>query len=132
MFGNSLENLRKSTRECKNKHSNKFPNFFGNLRKSSKVFGKNQRMSQSTQNNLLAFFIFFKKIFRNCWRSSEKIRKCRKVLKMIFQQILYIFRNAWKTLETLRKFSNVIGGFYETFKSYTFNLLHLWTEDWIQ
>ena len=106
--------------------------FFWKSSKIFKVFGKNQRMSQSTQNNLLAFFIFLKKIFRNCWRSSEKIRKCRKVLKMIFQQIVYIFRNAWKTLETLRKFSNVIGGFYETFKSYTFNLLHLWTEDWIQ
>ena len=80
MFGNFLDNLRKSTGECKNKHSDKFPKFlkifrnlrksleiFGSLRKSSKVFGKNRKMSESSQNDL------------PFWKSSEvfgSVRKC--------------------------------------------------------
>ena len=58
MFGNSLENLGKSTGECKNKQSDKFPKFlkiFRNLRKSSEIFGKNRKMSQNAEDDLPAF-----------------------------------------------------------------------------
>ena len=68
MLGNSLDNLGKSTGECKNKQSDKFPNFlkiFENLRKSSEVFGRLRKssekignLSQSAQNNFAAVFFF--------------------------------------------------------------------------
>ena len=98
MFGNSLDNLGKSTGECKNKHSDKFPKLlkiFGNLRKSSEIFGKNRKMSQSAQDDLRAFFDFFMKssevignlqnysdVFGNLRKISEI---CRKVIKITFQ-----------------------------------------------
>ena len=57
--------------------------------------------------------------------SSEKIGKCRKVLKTIFRQFLKIFGNsrkfskvfgnARKTLETLGKFSNTVRSLREIF-----------------
>ena len=123
MFGNSLDNLGKSTGECKNKQSDKFPNFlkiFENLRKSSEVFGRLRKssekignLSQSAQNNFAAVLIF--KIFENCRKSSEKFGKCQKVLKTIFRHFLKIvenfrkcsevFGNTRKTSETLGKFS---------------------------
>ena len=93
MFRNSLENLGKSTGECKNKHSEKFQKFlkiFGSLRKSSEVFEKNRKMSESSQNDLPTIFENFRKF-------SE------------------VFGNVRKTSETLGKFSNAIGILREIF-----------------
>ena len=70
MFGIFLENLGKSTGECKNKHSDKFPKvlkIFGNLLKSSEISGKSRKMSQSAQDDLPAFLNFL----RNLRKSSE-------------------------------------------------------------
>ena len=74
MFGNSLENLGKSTREGKNKHSNKFPRFL-------KIFGNLQSL----------------------WKSSEKIAECRKVLKTTFQQFLKLIRKLSEVFGCLKR-----------------------------
>ena len=74
MFGNSLENLGKSTREYKNKHSDKFPKFlkiFGNLWKSSEKIGECRKVLKTT---FQAFLNFFFEIFGNYWKSLE-VRK---------------------------------------------------------
>ena len=78
MFGNFLENLGKSTGECKNKHSDKFPKFLKISRKSLEIF-------------------------RSLHKSSEKIRKCHKVLKITFQHFQNFLRNLWKSSEMFRK-----------------------------
>ena len=111
-----MESLGKSTGECRNKHSDKFPKFL-------KIFGKDRKMSQSAQDDLPAFKFFFMKsseVIGNLRKSSEKFEKCRKVLKTIFRHFLKVFENfrkslevfgnARKTSENLGKFSNVIGG----------------------
>ena len=56
----------------------------GSLGKSSEVFGKNRKMSESSQNDLPS-------IFEN------------------FRKFLEVFGNARKTSETLGEFSNVMG-----------------------
>ena len=83
MFGNSLENLGKSTGECKNKHSDKFPKFskiFGSLRKSSepsKIFGKIGKCRKVLKKTL-QHFLNFNEIFGNHRKSSEIFGKFRK------------------------------------------------------
>ena len=74
MFGNSLDNLWKSTGERKNKHSNKFPKFlkiFGNLREK---IGKCRKVLKITFQHFWNFF----EIFGNCTRSSEIFGSLRK------------------------------------------------------
>ena len=103
MFGNSLENLGKSTGECKNKHSDRFPKFL-------KIFGKNRKMLQSAQDDL------------SLWMSSEI---CLQVLKIAFQHFwnfFEIFRNCRKCSEiflSVRKKSENVGKFSKR-SSYTF------------
>ena len=98
MFGDSLDNLGKSTGECKNKHSDKFPKFFKNLRKSSEKIGNLRKKSENVvkcSNDLPEFLNFFMKssevignlrkssdVFGNLWKILEI---CRKVLKITFQ-----------------------------------------------
>ena len=104
MFGNSLENLGKSTGECKNQHSNKFPKFlkfFENLRKSSEVFGnlrkssgKIRKLARSGQNNISAFLSFLK--------SSEIFGSLRKMSENSQNDLPTIF-------EDFRKFSEIFG-----------------------
>ena len=89
MFGNSLENLGKSTGECKKKHSDKFPKFvniFGNLFKSSEIFGSLQK-------------------------SLEKIRECCKVLKMTYWLFFIFLKNVRKLLEVIRHLWKSSGNF---------------------
>ena len=105
MFGNSLVNLRKSTGECKNKHSDKFLTFL-------KIFGKNRKMFQSAQNDLPASFEFF-------FKSSENFGNCHKVLKNNLPAffIFYFFLNLWKLPKSsaifgiIRKKSENVGKF---------------------
>ena len=69
-----LENLVKSTGDCKNKHSDKFPKFlkiFANLLKSSEIFGK--------------------------------IGECRKVLKTTFLDLPELFMKFSEIIGNLRK-----------------------------
>ena len=120
MFGNSLENLGKSTRECKYKHSDKFPKFlkiFGNLCKSSGKIGKCCKVLKTT----FQYFFIFYEIFRNqkssdvfrCLRKSSEI--CRKVLKITFQHFCNFFeifgnyRKSLKIFGSLQKNSENVG-----------------------
>ena len=132
MFGNSLQNLGKSTGECKN-HFWKFSEIFGNLRQSSEKIAKCGKVLKTTCQYLLFFksleiigslrissenfgtfqhFRNFYEIFENCRKSSERIGKCRKVLKTIFWHFLKIFKNFQKSSEVFgnaRKTSETCG-----------------------
>ena len=108
MFGNSLENLAKSTGDCKTQHSNKFPKFFkifGNLRKILEIVPKGLKRPSS----IFDFLFKSSENVRSHWKSSEvgKIESCRKVIKTIFRQFLKILGNLRKCSETLEKFSNI-------------------------
>ena len=101
-----MENLGKSTGECKNQHSNKFPKFlkvFGNLRKSSDVFGKIQKLSQSAfKKQLFSFFELFVKsseIVGSLRKSSEVFGKDRKLTENSQNDLPTIFKDFRKFLE---------------------------------
>ena len=107
MFGNFLENLGKTTRECKNKHSDKFPNLriFRNLRKSAENFG-NCRLKITFQH----FLFFFKSseivgslseifgIFRKNPKMSESFRSDLPTIFVNFRKC----RNSRKCSENFR------------------------------
>ena len=89
MFGNSLENLGKSTGECKKKHSDKFPKFvniFGNLFKSSEIFGSLQK-------------------------SLEKIGECCKVLKMTNWHFFDFFKKCSEIIGSHQTSLEIFGKF---------------------
>ena len=112
IFGNSLDNLGKSTRECKTNILRRFQNFW----KSSEVFRNLQKKSENVAecsrqpSSILNFFneIFgshrnSSDVFRNLWKVSEI---CHKVLKITFQHFLIflkIFGNCQKSLEKIGK-----------------------------
>ena len=80
MFGSTLENLGKSTGECKNKHSDNFPKFlkiFANLRKSSEIFGKIGKCRKVLKTTFQHFKNFYE-IFGNHRKSSEVFGCLRK------------------------------------------------------
>ena len=132
MFANSLDNLRKGTGECKNKHSGKFLKFlkiFGSVWKSSEKIGKCRKVLKTTFQH----FYFFLKSLEIVGSLRKKIGKCRKVLKTIFRHFLKFL----KIFENLRKCSEMLGKLRkpsEVYKKilYCSNLWHLWTEDQIQ
>ena len=122
VFGNSLENLGKSTGECKNKHFDNFPKFlkiFGNLRKSWEIFGKNWKMLQSAQDDLSALFNCLFLHFQIFKKSSESVGSLRKSSEVFgknrkmsessqndlptlfenFQKFSEIFWSVWKCSE---------------------------------
>ena len=128
MFGNSLDNLGKSTRVQK-KPFQQVSKIFENLRKSSKKIGKCRKVLKTTflwnirkiseiclkvlKITFQHFWIFLKsseivEIFR---KKSENVRKFSKRSS----DTLKIFGSVRKCSETLRKILNVIGGLWNFF-----------------
>ena len=109
MFGNSLENLGKSPESAKTN----IPAIFWNFWKSSEIFGKNRKMSQSAQDDLPAFFLMkFSEIIGSLPMSSDVFENllkfseiCRKVLKITFQH----FWNFFEIFGNCRKSSEIFG-----------------------
>ena len=81
MFGNSLDNVGKSSGECKNKHSDKFPKYlkiFGNLLKSSEIFGKKSENVAKCSRRPSSILKLFYEIFGSHRKSSEFFECLRK------------------------------------------------------
>ena len=81
---------------------------FENLRKSSEIFRKNWKMSQSASRRPSSILKFFNEIFgsfRKSWQFFGCLRKiseiCRKVLKITFQHLNFFLN--------VRKLSEVFG-----------------------
>ena len=121
MFGNSLDTLGKSTGQCKNKHSDKFPKclkIFGNLRKSSEnaqddfpAFKKNFMKSSEIVGSLRKS----SEVFWKDWKMSESSQNDLPTLFENFRKSSEVFVSVRKCSGILGKFSNVFGGLWKFF-----------------
>ena len=113
VFGNSLENLGKSTKVCKNKRLIIFWNFwkfseiFESLRKSSKIFGKKSQNVVKCSKQASSVFLFFKssEIIGSLRESSEVFGKIRKMSSRSYDS----FWKFSKIFGDLRKRSEILG-----------------------
>ena len=114
MFGNSLENLGKSTGECNRQTFQQVSEIFENPRKSSEKIGKCRKV---LQDDLPAFkkksIESLRKssdVFGCIWESSGKFRKfVLKCLKYNLPSIFEIFLKSSEIVGSLRKSSEVFA-----------------------